>query len=574
MFTARSPSLWSTFLPAIFAACLLMLWACVQITPAASAGEVYFNGQIITMNATQAIVESMFVDRGRIVDTGTTADMRRYLSMDHRGVDLQGRTVIPGIIDAHGHFPASGLSEVAVNLNSPPMGTVTTVSDALQLLRQKASTHPAGQWIYAYGYDDSLIQDKRLLTLAELNSISTRHPIFVQHTSGHQGMTNTRGLLTMGYNDLTPDPSGGHFGHDTTGQLNGLLLETASDPVKRAALDGPLLDRLKIIGFANHDYLAHGVTTAQSGATPQVLVKVLSWLSKLQLIPLRLVVYPMEDNGRGWVEGRYDYAQDSHEKFHIGAVKLFVDGSIQAYSGLLKAPYFEPQTPEDPNHRGHERVDLKTLKAQVLFFHKAGKQLAIHANGDQAIENVIAAVAYAQQVYYRSDPRHILIHAQMLSPAQMERMHHLGLTPSFFNSHVYYWGDRHRDRFLGPTRAARLNPLNDAAQSGHRFTLHTDTPVVPMDPMMMIWSATERLTRSGKVLGAHQRIDRLRALQAITRDAAWQAFLEQELGSLEKGKRADFVVLSGSLLTAKDVRNIKVLKTFIDGKAVYTHPSF
>ncbi len=546
----------------------------MTLSPGVHAGTVYFNGQILTMDQNNTTVEAMFVDHGRIQAIGTTGAMKKYLSMNHQSVDLKGKMLIPGIIDAHGHFPASGLSEVGVNLNSPPMGEVTSVAGALALLRQKAEQLSAGQWIYAYGYDDSLIQEKRLLTLSELNSVSTQHPIFVQHTSGHQGMTNARGLDTLGYQEATPDPEGGHFGRDSAGHLNGLLLETASDPMKQAALDGSLWDRLKIVVAANSDYLAHGVTTAQSGASPHILVNALSWLSKLQLIPLRLVVYPMEDNGRAWVNGEHDYAQDTHEKFHMGAIKLFVDGSIQAYSGLLKAPYFIPQTAEEKNSRGHERVNLDTLKAQVLFFHKAGKQLAIHANGDRAIEHVIEAVAYAQQAYYRSDPRHIIIHAQMLSVDQLERMHPIGLTPSFFNSHVYYWGDRHREQFLGPQRAARLNPLKDAAQSGHRFTLHTDTPVVPMDPMMMIWSATERITRSGKVLGAEQKISRLRALQAITRDAAWQAFLEKELGSLEKGKRADFVLLSESLLSAKDVRDIKVLKTFIGGKSFYTHASF
>ncbi len=547
---------------------LIALLFCFATT-AAHAGTVYYNGHVLTMNASADVAEAFFVHRGRIRAVGTTTAMKKYLSTSTQGVDLKGRTVIPGIIDAHGHFPASGLSEVGVDLNSPPIGPVKTVNDALRLLKAKARQLPAGRWIYAFGYDETLIQEGRLLTLQELNAVSTAHPIYVQHTSGHQGMSNRKGLEVMGYTDATPDPPGGHFGRDQAGRLTGLMLETASDPSKRASLNGPVWDRLKIIQVANAEYLAQGVTTAQSGASPHILVNALSWLSKFQLIPLRVVVYPMEENGREWVNGSRSYAQDEHEKFKMGAVKLFVDGSIQAYSGLLNAPYFIPRDAQRPEDLGHNRVSLDTLKAQVLFFHKAGKQTAIHANGDRAIEYVLQAVEYAQQQYYRSDPRHIVIHSQMPSVAQLERMKKVGLTPSFFNTHVYYWGDRHRKLFLGPKRARRIDPLQDALKTGHRFTLHTDTPVVPMEPMTMIWSASERKTRSDYVLGPEQRISRYRALQAITLDAAWQSFLDQELGSVEPGKRADFVILSANPLTVQDVRKVQVLETYIDGRRMY-----
>jgi hypothetical protein len=254
----------------------------------------------------------------------------------------------------------------------------------------------------------------------------------------------------------------------------------------------------------------------------------------------------------------------------IKALKGFADGSIQAYTGYLSQPYHSHTHP-DPDYRGYPRQKRDDLARQVLAVHKAGYQLAIHGNGDAAIDDILDAIAKAQETAPRADARHIVVHAQMAREDQLERMAALGVIPSFFNLHTYSWGDRHRDIFMGPTRAARMSPARSALDRGLRFTLHADTPVVPMDPLRIVWAAVNRLTSSGQVIGADQRIPVLDALRGITTHAAYQAFEENEKGAIAPGMLADLVVLDRNPLTADPLtlKDIVVRRTVVGGRTVY-----
>lgn len=537
----------------------------------ALAAELYLNGTVLCGPRLAQSCEAFVVERGKLRAVGSNAEIRAQHRFGDRLIDLEGKTVIPGFVDGHSHFPGEGLSEVGVNVNSPPLGPVRELQDAFAAMRERLTSLAPGTWLYAYGLDDTLVREARLPSMNELDALSSTHPIFVQHISGHVGVANRRALEIMGYTDSTPDPVGGHFGRTAEGRLNGKLYESASDPIKQTALKRPLPELLAVIQAANGAYLSQGVTTAQSGATPDSLLSALAWMSKLGLVTPRLVVYPKDELGVEMLEGK-NVAGHASERLHLGAVKFFVDGSIQNYGAWIQAPYYVPQNPFEPAGQGHARMDRERLQQEVSRFHQAGFQLALHANGDAAIDAVIRAVAQAQNEFPRPDARHIVIHAQMSSPEQLREMKRVGLTPSFFNSHIYYWGDRHRRLFLGPERAARLNPLRSALDSGLRISLHSDSPIVPLDPMFMLWSAGERLTRSGMRLGPQERITRLEGLRALTIDAAWQNFLEGDRGSLEAGKLADFVVLSENPLEVKDPRQVKVLATYIGGERVYQRP--
>ncbi|MDH3993214.1 MAG: amidohydrolase family protein, partial [Gammaproteobacteria bacterium] len=202
--------------------------------------------------------------------------------------------------------------------------------------------------------------------------------------------------------------------------------------------------------------------------------------------------------------------------------------------------------------------------------HRAGYQLAIHGNGDESIEDILDAFEAAQDAYPREDPRMILVHSQMAREDQVARMKALGVTPSFFSAHTWYWGDRHRDIFIGPDRAAVISPARWAQEHGLRFSSHLDTPVVPMQPLQAVWSQVFRQTYGGDVLGPEQRIDVMSALRAVTIDAAWQVFQEDNRGSLEPGKYADLVVLSGSPLEdPMAMRELQVERTLVGGATIY-----
>jgi hypothetical protein len=267
-------------------------------------------------------------------------------------------------------------------------------------------------------------------------------------------------------------------------------------------------------------------------------------------------------------QGALDLAPYANERVHIGATKFVGDGSIQGYTGFLTEPYY--RTGEHPaDYRGYPNIDADTLNAEVKAVHCAGQQVAVHGNGDAAIDQFLDAWEAALAACPAEDARPILVHAQMARPDQLQRMKKLGVTPSFFSAHVYYWGDRHRDIFLGPERAARISPAASALALGIPFTTHLDAPVVPIDSMLQLWAPVARLTSSGQPLGPDERISVEQSLRAMTSDAAWQLRLEKQIGSIEPGKRADLVILSENPLDYRgDLRDIRIERTVVGGVTI------
>jgi predicted amidohydrolase YtcJ len=251
-------------------------------------------------------------------------------------------------------------------------------------------------------------------------------------------------------------------------------------------------------------------------------------------------------------------------------VKMVHDGSIQGFTGYLSKAYHTVYN-NDPAYRGYPRESREELIERVKALNRAGYQIAIHANGDEAIEDVIVAYREALKEMPRQDHRWRIEHAQMTREDQLDAIKELGVSPSFFVSHTYYWGDQHRDIFQGPERAAHISALASARKRGIRFSIHLDSAVTPMRPLQAVWSAVNRITRSGKVLGPDQRIAPIDALRAVTIDAAWQEHDDRVKGSIEAGKFADFVVLAENPLTVdpKHIMDIKVTQTIVGGTTIY-----
>jgi predicted amidohydrolase YtcJ len=254
------------------------------------------------------------------------------------------------------------------------------------------------------------------------------------------------------------------------------------------------------------------------------------------------------------------------DKLKLGSVKLFQDGSIQIYTAALRQPYHDR-----PDQTGDLIYPQSELDGIVDEFHSQGMQLAIHCNGDAAISSVLESLEKAQRKNYRPDPRHLLIHCQMADEKHIERMKSLGAMPSYFINHVYYWGDDHVDRYLGPDRAAMISPLAATVQKDLPFTLHSDMPVTPVSPMFAIHCAVNRMTKSGQTLGPKQRIDVATAMKAYTTWGAMASFEEDIKGSIEPGKLADFVALTDDPFTVKSecLKDIEVSATYISGERVW-----
>lgn len=540
-------------------------------TPAPPAHQVFINGDVLTMDAANTVAEALSVRGERIEAVGTTASIMELATDETVVVDLKGRTLLPGFIDAHGHFPGSGMSVISVDLNSPPIGTKTTIAQVLEAMRAKVQETEPGEWVTGFGYDDTLLAEKRHPTRAELDAVSTEHPISLMHISGHMLVANSLALELVGITGDTPNPEGGVIGRRPgSNEPNGLLEETARLPVMDQMQDIGALDGYRMFKYAATEYAAMGVTTAQSGGVTPGIASAAKFFSRAGVVLQRLVLFPFEDGfGESLLNGDYDPEDYSTDKVIMGPVKLVADGSIQGYTGYLSQPYHVPYH-GDETYQGYPSILREALFEKVMALHKAGYQLAIHGNGDKSIDDILDAFEAALKARPDDDPRMILIHAQMARKDQIARMKQLGVTPSFFTAHTWYWGDRHRDIFMGPERAAVISPSGWAKEAGVRFSSHLDTPVTPMEPLQAVWSVVHRITYGGDVLGPEQRVSVMDALRAVTIDAAWQVFQEDNLGSLEPGKFADLVVLSANPLDdPMNMRDLKVLQTVVGGATIY-----
>ena len=419
----------------------------------------------------------------------------------------------------------------------------------------------------ACGLDDTLLTEKRFPSRWELDEAAPHNPVFAQHISGHLCALNSAALKLAGIDRHTPDPAGGIIRRDADGEPDGVLEES---PVYETIM--PLLptqtreQRIDDLAATTRDYAARGITTAVDAALFSYDdAELLRTVQEQGRLAVRVHVNPFTsldpDDPRLAFDGK---------DVTIGGVKLLADGSLQGYTGYLTKPYHTPYQ-GDPEWRGYPTHSRENLFALIEAAHGRG-QFLIHTNGDAAIDDALDALEAAQAKHPRKDCRHILIHAQTIREEQLDRLGAAGYTPSFFTAHVYYWGDRHRDLFLGPERAARMDPMRSALDRGLVITAHCDSPIVPADPLLSIWVSVNRLTSYGQVLGPDQRISVLEALRAHTFNPAWQNFQENAKGSIEPGKLADLVVLDANPLEVDPaaLRNIGILETIVGGKTVYS----
>ena len=540
--------------------------------PKAVAETVYKNGFVITVDKDDSTAQAVAIKDGKILAVGSDSAIEGHVGADTKVVDLAGKTMIPGIYDAHSHFSGPNDGEFSPNLKSPPLGPIATMDDLVASLDEYKTKLPQGDWISASGYDDTGIAEKRHPTKDDLDRVSTTTGVTLGHISGHLSTVNSYALAAAGITRDTPNPPGGIIFKDENGEPTGVLGELASNLVSRvrppSAIPAAVLaeQSSKTTTKSIHWYASHGVTTANYGCcvTKGVLE---SYESRVKdgTMPIRMMAW----SGIDTMDSAATAVLPSG-KIKLGGVKLFDDGSIQGFTGYLSEPYYTPFE-GDHFYRAFPRLTREELASEVLEIHKSGRQAFVHCNGDASIDDCLYAFRKAQETDPRPDARHTIIHAQMMREDQLDDAKALGVIPSFFVLHTYYWGDRHREIFMGPERANRISPAGSAKQRDMIYTIHTDANVVPMEPMRLIWSAVNRYSTSGAVMGAGQRIPVADALRATTLNAAYQNFQEKELGSIEVGKLADLAILDKNLYKVDPdaIKDIKVLETIVEGKSVY-----
>ncbi|VEF49545.1 amidohydrolase 3 [Bacillus freudenreichii] len=538
--------------------------------------SIYLNGTIVTMDDDNTNAEAVAVKDGKIIAVGSNKDIRKLAGKSTKTIDLKNKVMLPGLIDAHSHFPSPGLvGTVYANLNSPPVGSIEKIQDIINVLVVHSEYTEEGEWILGRGYDQTLIEERRHPTKEDLDQVSADNPIFITHTSGHLAAANSAALKLAGITKDTPDPAGGKIWRDSkTGEPTGVLEEGAMQLVSKHVPPVSFEENITAVKEAVKEYVSNGVTTSIIAAGGKESIINLQKFSEQGLLPIRITTMGtgggLGDLGQSPGEMGGFITGFGNDMLKLGAVKMWQDGSIQGYTGYLSKPYHLPPD-DDPGYRGHPLQSREKLAEKVSELHKAGYQIAIHGNGDAAIDDILYAFRKAQEEFPRKDARHRIEHAQMAREDQLDDMKELGITPSFYVSHTFFWGDQHWEIFMGPERAARMSPLKSAVKRDIKFSVHLDSPVTPMSPLQAVWSGVNRITRSGEVVGPEQRVTPLEALRAVTIDAAWQNFEEDIKGSIEPGKYADFVILDDNPLTIDPVKikDIKILETIVDGETVY-----
>ncbi|MEZ0092217.1 amidohydrolase [Streptacidiphilus sp. EB129] len=557
-----------------------------QAAVTGEADVIFFGGDIVTVAAGPAErePESVAVKDGLIVYVGDHPGAIR-LWRGPRTVlrNLRGRTLLPGFIDAHGHLGGIGLQATYANLLAEPDGDVTDIGslqDKLQAWAQTAVGADSG-WIVGFGYDDAMLAEGRHPTRADLDEVSTERPVLAIHQSFHLGAVNSRGLKELGYSAATKNPDGGVIRRlpdviaPPYGEPDGVLEESAFSPASDRAIAGlpeAVLNTLFIRGARTA--ASFGFTTVQEGGCT---------LANLQALRDTAAASPFEIDVVAYA--RADAATASPEQDPVGAsgayvngvraagVKLFLDGSPQGRTAWLTQPYLTPPEGMPEDYCGYPAIDDdKVVVAQVSTAFARGWQVLAHVNGDASIDQFIAAVEEATAVAGRADRRTVAVHAQTARRDQIDAFARLGVIPSFFSMHTFYWGDWYRKVVLGPERAENISPARWALDQGLIYTSHHDAPVaLPNSIAILAGQVTRRTRTDHAVLGPEQRVSALDAVKSITINAAHQYFEQDRKGSIEPGKLADLVILSANPLTVppEDIRILTVMETIKEGTAVF-----
>ncbi len=553
------------------------MFALAAVAGAAAKTTVYTNGVILTMNDAMPQTEAVAVKDGRILAVGAKRTVLTKAGANAEIIDLDGRTLMPGFIDSHSHVSLTGGKLAFANMSPRPAGPIASIEDIKAEFRRWLKQHPPkpGEPLVGMGYDHSQLKEHRHPTRHDLDAISRTIPIVLIHFSGHQAVLNSRALEMVGYDANTPDPEGGRILREKDGKTpNGIVQETAWIPIKLKVFAATYAQKKERLEKALDLYMANGFTTALDVAiTDQEMIDAYRHLGRDGDLKIDIVGMPYEKFADTLL-ANYEKDRHYHDHFRLAGVKLVLDGGSPGRSAFLREPYYR-QMPGEKNFRGVAFFPNQAdIDDKVSHYYAKGWQVFIHALGDAAVDQALHAVEVAERKYPGKDRRTQLIHLQLFHPAQMDKARALGATATFQTTHVFYFGDFHRQETFGHERAEKICPARTAWNKGLSVTIHHDSPIHPPDQLMLIWIAVNRQTRSGRVLGPDERLTVMQALKASTINAAYQLFEEKAKGTIEPGKLADFVVLSDNPLTVdpQKIKDIKVLETIKEGRTVYRRP--
>jgi predicted amidohydrolase YtcJ len=557
----------------------LLVWATLLLPDCSARAQVadiiYAGGDIVTVNDNQPSAEAIAMKDGRIVAVGARAP----IELDHKRettlvIDLAGKTLLPGFIDAHSHYFSSLTVANQVNVYAPPAGPGKDPASIVAELVKFHDHHKiaSGQVIQAYGYDENVMPGGIGLTRDDLDKDFPDNPVLVGHVSMHGAVLNSAALRKWNITAETKTPPGGVIVRKPgSNEPAGLLMETAYLPIF-ASLPKPTREReIEWSRAGQMLYARSGITTAHEGATHADELESMKRASQAGANVIDIIAYPFITD--------LDKVLDANpvsrwgvyvNRLKIGGVKITIDGSPQGKTAFFTTPYLNGGPGGEQNWRGELTFPEETVRKMVRRVYEMGVPLNLHANGDAAIDVFLKAHELAAAADPTKDRHVTLIHAQFIRPDQLDKLVRYKVVPSLYTLHTYYFAEAHIAN-RGKAQTSFISPMKAAIARGLRPTNHTDFVVAPLDQMFMMSSAVNRVSRGGEPIGPDQRVSPLEALKAMTINAAYQYGEQASKGSLEPGKLADLVILDQNPLKVDPlkIKDIKVVETIKEGKTIY-----
>lgn len=532
------------------------------------ADTVYRNGCIIPVDEDDSVVEALAVKYGSVAYVGSNGGVESYIGEGTEVVDLEGRCVTPGLITTHEHFLRYGLNALfGIDLWYP---NVKSIDDIVKAVEKKVAETPKGDWVFGYGWDENLLEEKRFPNRWDLDKVSPDNPVYLGRVY-QMVAANSLAIELAGVNKDTPDPEYGKIFKDVNGEPTGVFhtILPSANPFVDMMPKITTERKEEAIIRACHDYNSEGMTLivdATVGAVePDDLVAYRNVHMRDELTARIYALYGFVRTVEQAKETIKNHTTHGDDMFKLGGIKLSLDGGVVPRSGFFYDPYVD-----DPDNYGRTKWEKDDLMEAVRLLHDAGFQTCTHTIGDRAIDWVLDCIENAQTLNPRPDPRHQIIHIYYPTPEAIDRVRDLGIMVNVQSTFIHFEGDIYVKN-LGEGRGECVKPLKTFIEKGIPVGNSQDYPSGPMPARIGLWAAVTRETFSGQVICPEERLTVQEALRTYTIMPAKHVFMEDKIGSLEPGKYADMVIWDKNLYTCPtdDLKELKVLKTILNGKIVY-----
>ena len=540
------------------------------------------NGHIITEDSRGSVVEAVAIRQGRLVAVGTSVQILPTAGKATQVIDLHGRTATPGLIDAHAHLASGGMD----HLRSLDLSTVTSIVEVRRRVAERAAQLRPGEWLTGAGWDEAKLAEKRYITVADLDDVAPRNPVWLEHTTGHYGAANSAALRLAKIDRTTPDPVAGTIQHNDAGAPTGVLKELAQNLVQRL-IPAPTMEEWRKAILENVQLMhQEGMTAVKDPDLSPIEWDAYESLAKEGKLQAHVCALwhsdPTLESARALVARAANMPRPptaAAPNLVFCGVKMYMDGSGGARTAWMYDDWHKNSTESDAGNKGYPVTDPTVYRQNVKLFHDAGLPIGTHAIGDRAIDWVVDTYAEVLKSNPKQGLRHAIIHANTPTDhaitvmADLQRRYDAGY-PETQGEFIWWIGDNYAGN-LGPERAVRLDPYQTYVRRGILFGNGSDYPVTPLPARLGLWASVARQTLHGtfgmQPFGTAEAISVADALKSYTSWAAHQLFLDTEAGSLEVGKSADIAVWDRDPLTVPTdaLKDLKCEMTLFRGTVVY-----